>query len=103
MIFSARGFFSEPVTKSFNMSITTSAFTIPPLSSVSQGRLPRLRRSIVTAPVKRSIPAADSPRMGIDVGSDRRQRRESLFTGMVMAFAHGDLAALEEGVRSDVE
>ena len=41
--------------------------------------------------------------MDIDVGSDRRQRRESLFTRMVMAFAHGDLAALEEGVRSDVE
>lgn len=41
--------------------------------------------------------------MGIDVGFDRRQRRESLFTRMVMAFAHGDLAALEEGVRSDVE
>ena len=37
------------------------------------------------------------------MGSDRRQRRESLFTRMVLAFAHGDLAALEEGVRSDVE
>ncbi|TMK33307.1 MAG: hypothetical protein E6G58_13530 [Actinobacteria bacterium] len=37
------------------------------------------------------------------MGSDRRQRRERLFTRMVMAFARGDLAALEEGVRPDVE
>jgi len=41
--------------------------------------------------------------MSSDVGSDRRQRRESLFTSMVIAFARGDLAALEEGVRPDVE
>jgi hypothetical protein len=34
---------------------------------------------------------------------DLRRRREELFTGLVRAFARGDHAALEEGVRPDVE
>jgi hypothetical protein len=34
---------------------------------------------------------------------DLRRRREELFTGLVRAFARGDLAALEQGVRPDVE
>jgi ketosteroid isomerase-like protein len=41
--------------------------------------------------------------MALDIGSERRRRREEGFTALVQAFARRDHGALEGGVRPDVE
>jgi hypothetical protein len=41
--------------------------------------------------------------MAVDLGPERRRHREERFTVLVRAFARDDYAALEGGVRPDVE